>query len=137
MNADNPNDETTSIDRRTLLAATGSFAVTVAIAGCSSGEDDGGDSECENEPENLDQTVPETYEGATSTADIERHPSRLISRSEVDYQREPNGNQKCSKCSFYIEDKNGDCVGACVRIEGMADPEGYCGQYQTQVGGGW
>lgn len=132
---DTQTDDFTRIDRRTLLAATGSLATAVAVAGCTSGSTT--TAGCSNEPENLDQPVPSVYEGATSNADITREPDRLIPRSEIDYQREPNGDQQCSKCSFYIPDKNGDCVGACVRIAGMVDPAGYCGYYRTQVGGGW
>jgi hypothetical protein len=128
-----------SVDRRTVLGAGGALAMA-GLAGCSllGGSSDGSDGDdCPPPPDDLSGPVPAAYEGATSEADIEREPGRLIDRVEANYQSEPNGDQRCERCSFYVPDENGDCLGACVRVEGYTEPDGWCEYYRTQVGGGW
>ncbi|MFB6206008.1 MAG: hypothetical protein ABEJ05_05720 [Haloglomus sp.] len=131
----------TTRTRRSLLAAVGAAAAG-GLAGC---RGDGGDATatatptegCSPSAADLSKSVPAPYQGAESKGGLTREPSRLLPKSRGDYQREPNGDQRCSRCSYYIPDKNGDCLGACVRIEGLIDPGGYCEYYRTQVGGGW
>lgn len=130
--------QVTQMGRRTLLAK-GTTAVLVGLAGCSYSGIPGmqTESDCPRPPENLAVPVPEIYERATSEGDIERDPEQLLDRTEAGYQSEPNGDQRCERCSYYIPDKNDDCLGACVRIKGYVDPDGWCEYYRTQVGGGW
>ncbi|MFB6151208.1 MAG: hypothetical protein ABEJ40_05325 [Haloarculaceae archaeon] len=131
------------VSRRRLLGATGALALA-GLAGCSGssggdgGGSDGGDGGgCSTPPEDLGDTVPGEYEGAESKGGLSRKPSKLLTKEEANYEREPNGDQQCSKCAYYVPDKNGDCAGACVRVGGMIDPSGYCDYYRTKVGGGW
>jgi hypothetical protein len=126
----------TETDRRRLLALIGSGA-TVGLAGCSGGGGDGNDdataTPTETETSSGD-TVPAEYETATSLDGTERDPSSLSAKSAVNYQEEPNDGQQCSDCQFYIEDKNGDGMGACAIVEGNIDPNGYCVSYAEYEG---
>ncbi|MFB6188301.1 MAG: high-potential iron-sulfur protein [Halapricum sp.] len=85
------------------------------MAGCSSGG--GGDS------------VPDAYRTATSLGGSERDPDALSSKRAVGYRDHPQGDLQCSNCQYYIEDKNGDGMGACALVAGTIDPEGYCATY--------
>lgn len=127
-------DEQTTPTRRRVLTATGALAVGT-LAGCS-GSSDGSGGGC-TPPEDLSGPVPEAYEGAESKGGLPRKPSKLLTKSEADHQDDPNGDQQCSKCAYFIPDKNDDCAGACVRVEGLIPDDGYCEYYRTQVGGGW
>lgn len=131
----------TKTQRRHLLKEL-SILISGPLAGCTSGRGFMGNSGattggCSDVPDNLSGPVPEPYRGATSQGGLSRKPSKLLSKSKANYQREPNRNQKCSKCSYYIPDKNGNCLGACVRVEGKILPNGWCEYYRAQVGGGW
>lgn len=131
---------TSGIDgtRRRLLALA---AATGTLGGCSvAGFGPGGGSEDCGTPAadaDLSGPVPAAYRGVESTGELERKPSKLLAKAEADYQRRPNGDQECSKCSYYVPDRNDDCLGACVRVEGLIAPSGYCEYYRTQTGGGW
>ncbi|RLM53997.1 hypothetical protein DVK02_11260 [Halobellus sp. Atlit-31R] len=124
--------------RRRFLQLTG-IAAVAGLAGCSGdGGGDGGEATTEApteaEPETATatpsgDTVPEEYATATALGGIERDPSSLSTKSDVQYQEEPNEGQQCSGCTLYIEDKNGDGMGACAIVEGNIDPEGWCISY--------
>lgn len=126
------------IDRRTVLCIGSTVAVT-GVAGCGYiGQTGGSDSaDCPSPPADLSGPVPGEYEGSISQGETERDAEKLVDRSEANYQTEPNGDQRCERCSYYVEDSNGDCLGACVRVKGYIDPQGWCEYYRTQVGGGW
>jgi hypothetical protein len=126
-------------DRRRLLALIGS-GLTAGLAGCAGG---GGDDEATPTAATTptatatatptssggSESVPAEYETATSLSGTERNPDALSSQSAVNYQEEPKDGQQCSNCQFYIEDKNGDGLGACAIVAGVVDPEGYCVSY--------
>lgn len=126
------------IDRRTLLG-TGTALAVSGLAGCSfiGGSTGSQQGDCPTPPGDLTDSVPAVYEGATSQGDVERDPTELLARADANYQSSPNGEQRCERCSYYIEDKNEDCLGACVRVAGYVDPDGWCEYYRTEVGGGW
>mgnify|MGYP000707679448 CR=1 FL=1 len=108
-------DDSTTTDRRRLLGLLG-CGLTVGLAA----SDDGG--------------VPAEYETATSIGGTQRDPDAVSSQSAVNYQSEPKEGQQCSNCQFYIEDKNGDGMGACAIVAGTIDPEGYCVSYAEYQG---
>ena len=123
-------DRPEAIDRRRVLALLGT-GVATGLAGCSGGDgggddtttaDDGGDG------------VPAEYETATSLGGTERDPGALSAQADVNYQAEPSDGQQCSGCRYYIEDKNGDGVGACAIVEGTIEPEGWCVSYAAHEG---
>ena len=131
----------TEPDRRRLLALIGS-GLTAGLAGCSGGgggdgsDDGGGEATATETPPTTggDDTVPAEYETATSLGGTQRNPDALSTQSAVNYQEEPKGGQQCSNCQFYIEDKNGDGMGACSIVAGNVAPEAYCVSYAEYSG---
>lgn len=142
----------TKPDRRRLLALIGS-GLTAGLAGCSGGgggdgsDDGGGEATATETPTATatatetpppttggDDTVPAEYETATSLGGTQRNPDALSTQSAVNYQEEPKGGQQCSNCQFYIEDKNGDGMGACSIVAGNVAPEAYCVSYAEYSG---
>ena len=125
-----------ALDRRTLLALLGTSSAA-ALAGC--GGDDGnggGDGNGDESPDaTLTDEVPDEYETATSLNGQQRDPDSLSSKDAVSYQDQPEGDQQCSGCAFYIPDKNGDDIGACAIVEGNIEPNGYCVSYVAHEDG--
>ncbi|MEF8830968.1 MAG: high-potential iron-sulfur protein [Halobacteriales archaeon] len=115
------NDQTAPNRRRVLQLA--GVAVAAGLAGCG-----GGGTETETETDTL-EPVPEAYRTATALDGSQRDPSGVSQTEAVNYQPEPQDGQQCSGCQYYIEDKNGDGLGACAIVEGTIDPEGYCVSY--------
>ena len=139
-------DRLTDSKRRQLLALVGSGLAT-GLAGCSGGGG-GGDTETatptatETATETPtatataggDDTVPEEYRTATSLSGTQRDPDALSSKEALSYQSQPKEGQQCSNCQFYIEDKNGDGMGACTLVAGNIAPEAYCVSYAEYEG---
>jgi len=75
-------------------------------------------------------SVPQDYKTATSIGGIKRKPDQVQSKEAVQYQTQPKGNERCSNCKYYIEDKNGDGAGACSIVEGKIQPDAWCSAYQ-------
>jgi hypothetical protein len=73
--------------------------------------------------------VPESERTATSLGGQQRDPDNLVAPSQLNYQEEPNGDQQCSNCQFYVTDQNGDGMGACTLISGQVSPQGWCTSY--------
>lgn len=112
-------------DRRRFLRLAGATAA-VGLAGCA------GPGGAES-PTGAAGEVPAAYETATSVGGTRRDPATLSSKEAVDYQSQPNDGEQCAGCRFYIEDKNGDGMGACAIVEGQIDPNGWCASF-TPVG---
>ncbi|KAB1191192.1 MULTISPECIES: high-potential iron-sulfur protein [Haloferax] len=111
--------------RRRFIWLSGT-ATMAGLAGCSGG---GGETETETTTAGGNGGtggVPEEYATATSIGGVERNPEQLSTQDAVAYQDEPKEGKQCSNCRYYIEDKNGDGVGACSIVEGEIAPEGYC-----------
>ncbi|MDG5777227.1 high-potential iron-sulfur protein [Haloarculaceae archaeon H-GB2-1] len=146
----------TSRTRRRFLHLTGVSALT-GLAGCGGGGGDGnggetetamgdgetetamGDGETETamgdgETTAASDEVPEEYVTATSLGGTQRDPDGLSSKESVNYQSEPNEGNQCSGCQFYIEDKNGDGMGACAIVEGLIAPDAWCASYVAYEG---
>jgi hypothetical protein len=129
--------------RRQFLRLTGATMVASGLAGCSDGgngatptSEDGengatptsGDDENGGTPTSGDG-VPESERTATSLGGQQRDPDNLVAPSQLNYQEEPNGDQQCSNCQFYVTDQNGDGMGACTLISGQVSPQGWCTSY--------
>ncbi|MFD1633970.1 high-potential iron-sulfur protein [Haloplanus ruber] len=136
----------TDTERRRLLALVGSGLAT-GLAGCSGGGGGGGEdtatatatetataTDTATPTSGGDDTVPSEYETATAIGGAQRNPDSLSSKSAVNYQSNPKDGQQCSSCQFYIEDKNGDGMGACTLVAGNIAPEGYCVSYAAYEG---
>jgi copper chaperone NosL len=136
-------DPVTDIDRRRLLALVGTGALT-GLAGCGGGTGDG-------TTENGDRTtpadggttrpttsgesgVPSQYRTATAIGGVQRDPDALSTKDAVNYQDEPSDGEQCSNCQFYIEDRNGDGMGACAVVEGTIAPDAWCASYVASEG---
>jgi hypothetical protein len=118
--------------RRRFLALAGT-STAVAIAGCSGGGDGGDGGDGEPTTDELGP-VPQEYETATSIGGSQRDPDALQSKSEVQYQSQPQDGKQCSGCTFYVEDENDDGLGACSIVEGKIGPEAYCVSYAPYQG---
>jgi hypothetical protein len=57
--------------------------------------------------------------GATTIA-------RADSRTQLQYQSTPKGNQKCSGCSLFVPGKTATADGTCKVITGAISPNGWC-----------
>ncbi|MGB9954910.1 high-potential iron-sulfur protein (plasmid) [Haloferax prahovense] len=123
--------------RRRFIWLTGTAAMA-GLAGCSGGG--GGATETTTATATTTQSsgstggVPEAYATATSLDGTQRNPDSLSSQEAVSYQDEPKDGKQCSTCRYYIEDKNGDGVGACAIVAGEIAPEGYCVSYVEYEG---
>jgi len=138
-------DRAADTERRRLLALVGTGLAT-GLAGCSGGGggDGGDDTATATATETAtatatatsggEDTVPSEYETATAIGGSQRDPDSLSSKPGLNYQSEPQDGQQCSSCQFYIEDKNGDGMGACTLVAGNIDPEGYCVSYAEYEG---
>lgn len=124
--------------RRRFIWLSGT-ATMAGLAGCSGGGGgDGGDTETTTADGGGGGGdtggVPEEYATATSIGGVERNPEQLSTQDAVSYQEEPNEGQQCSNCRYYIEDKNGDGVGACAIVEGKIAPDAYCVSFVAYEG---
>ncbi|KAB1189992.1 hypothetical protein GJR96_17625 [Haloferax sp. MBLA0076] len=123
--------------RRRFIWLTGT-ATMAGLAGCSGGNGGNGGAETETTTESGGSGstggVPEEYATATSIGGTQRNPDSLSSQEAVSYQEEPREGQQCSNCQFYIEDINGDGIGACAIVEGEIAPEAYCVSYVEYEG---
>ena len=57
--------------------------------------------------------------GATTIAQAD-------SRTQLQYQSTPKGNQKCSGCSLFVPGKTATADGTCKVITGPISPNGWC-----------
>lgn len=44
-----------------------------------------------------------------------------MSKADANYQKQPNGDQQCSKCEHFIAQST-----TCDRVEGKVSPDGWC-----------
>lgn len=117
--------------RRRFIWLTGT-ATMAGLAGCAGGGGGdgggGGETEATTTASGSGSTggVPEEYATATSLDGTQRNPDSLSAKDAVSYQEQPKDGQQCSNCRYYIEDKDGNGMGACAIVEGEISPEGYC-----------
>lgn len=116
--------------RRLLLqlAASGSLA---GLAGCINTPSSG--PVMAEEPadycfDQLEDSVPESEANATSIDGLERlDQENLVSKTEAGYACGPQDGQLCGNCTFYIDDKDGDGIGACTQVAGEIRSVDWCG----------
>ena len=54
------------------------------------------------------------------------------SQAQYKYQTKPNGNKKCSNCTFFIAGKTSAANGTCKIVDGTISPNGYCIAYSPK-----
>lgn len=99
--------------RRVVLRgvlALGCSACLPALSGCNSkqGEDAG-------------KAAPTTSSDAASTDAAAPAAVGKMSQASVQYQTQPQGEQKCSLCTHFIAESN-----SCMLVEGQISPDGWC-----------
>jgi hypothetical protein len=52
-----------------------------------------------------------------------------LSKTQVKYQQQPNGDQQCSKCMHYIAESS-----TCKLVEGPINPNGWCTLWALRQG---
>lgn len=128
-------DGTSRGSRRRVLRATG-WGSAVVLAGCVSvGEDTSqaaGESSADRPADwcfdRLDDAVPDVEANATSIDGVERKPEdQLASKAEAGYQCGPQDGNHCGNCTFYIDDRDGDAIGACTEVAGEIRSADWCG----------
>jgi hypothetical protein len=53
-------------------------------------------------------------------------------KAASNYQDKPNGDKKCSNCSFFFPGKTSTSDGTCQVVEGSISPEAYCTLYSKK-----
>ena len=53
----------------------------------------------------------------------------MVSQATAMYQDKPNGMQQCDKCVNFIPGKTPTANGACIKVEGVISPHGWCGLF--------
>ncbi|MFC3958697.1 high-potential iron-sulfur protein [Halovivax cerinus] len=131
-------DSGTPTRRRLLmLAAGGSISLT---AGCINTPTSG--QVVSEEPANycldqLDESVPEAEATALSIDGVERQPAEeLLPKDEAGYACGPQDGMLCGNCTFYIDDKNGNAIGACAVVAGEVRSVDWCGLWAPRDGFG-
>ncbi|WP_049923041.1 high-potential iron-sulfur protein [Halopiger djelfimassiliensis] len=115
--------------RRRLLRVTGCGSL-VALAGCLGSDDD--ENGVNDRPadwcfEDLDESVPDIEANAPSIDGVERKaPENLLSKEDAGYHCGPVEGQQCGNCTFYIDDRDGDAIGACTEVAGQIRSVDWC-----------
>lgn len=71
-------------------------------------------------PQVSDQSTPSTSAAESATK---------LSKTQVQYQQQPKGEQQCSKCMHYIAESS-----TCKLVEGPINPNGWCTLFAQKQG---
>ena len=85
--------------------------------------------------EELDDEVPEVERQALSIDGLERaDPDEILANDEVAYQCGPleREGQQCGNCTFYVDDRTGDGIGACTEVEGQIRSVDWCAIWEPR-----
>jgi hypothetical protein len=58
--------------------------------------------------------------------------AQALDKSAVQYQEEPQGDQRCDNCLYWIPDDNDDGIGGCQMVKGDILPEAWCSIWAPQ-----
>ena len=101
--------------RRTLFTMCALTVPTLLTTGCDKNED-------HNNPTGGDKTnTPKADEGGTQMGATNTQGGAKVSKQAAKYQESPNGDQRCSKCAYFLANSN-----TCERVEGKVSPDGWC-----------
>ncbi|MDZ7730878.1 MAG: High potential iron-sulfur protein [Natrialbaceae archaeon] len=123
--------------RRALLMATGGGTV-IGLAGCinTPGDVPGypqGSEQGDWCLDDLTDDVPESEATALSVDGIDRKDEEeLVWRRRRATSVDPSELFQCSTCRFYIDDRDGDGIGACTEVAGQIRSVDWCGLFQEK-----
>ena len=60
--------------------------------------------------------------------------SKMVSQSDADYLDSSPYVEHCATCSMYIDSRT-KLLGACSKVEGSINPDGWCRFYDWRLGG--
>ncbi|AHG02322.1 hypothetical protein HALLA_20685 (plasmid) [Halostagnicola larsenii XH-48] len=129
------NDSERRKTRRRLLQLAGTGSV-IGLAGCLNLGANG--SPQDERPADwcldiLDGEVPEVEATAPSIDGIERaDEGELESKSNAAYECGARDGAQCGNCTFYIDDENGDAIGACTEVAGPIRSVDWCALWQPR-----
>lgn len=52
--------------------------------------------------------------------------AQALEKSAVQYQEEPNNDQRCDNCVFWLPGADAEAVGACSMVQGEILPQAWC-----------
>ncbi|WP_306060692.1 high-potential iron-sulfur protein [Natronococcus wangiae] len=114
--------------RRRFLLITKSGLI-IPLTGCL-GRNGNGEEPYDRPPdwcvEELSGPVPDAENTSSIDGVPRKDQSNLQSKTEVAYQCMPLENQQCGSCTFFIDDKTGDGIGACTEVEGGIRGTDWC-----------
>lgn len=124
-------DRSSQESRRWFLRLTGCSSI-IGVSGCISlgNEEVGGPPSQEPDQclDQLDDSVPTVEANAVSIDGIKRKkPNQLVSKQQAGYQCGPSEGEHCGNCTFYIDDMEGDAIGACTEVKGEIRSADWCG----------
>jgi hypothetical protein len=108
------------LDRRALLRgmlAVGCAALVPVLGGCERQRP-----EVEEAPAEPAAPPPESVEPATPSPEAGK-----VTKMQAEYQEQPNGDQRCDNCRFFIAESN-----TCEVVEGEISPQGWCKLWVAQ-----
>jgi len=101
---------------RGALAVGCGLLVPAALLGCDAGKEADSTGEDGAAP-----TADPASAALPGPNDAEQSASAKISQVSVQYQTQPQGEQNCSNCRYFIVESN-----TCQKVEGDISPEGWC-----------
>lgn len=107
------------------MFAAGCAAVVPALSGCQK----------KQEPQ-VGETVPESAVPPPESGGQFQVPPNIpevkkVSKTQVAYQDQPKGSQKCSDCQFFIPESN-----TCKQVDGNISPQGWCTLWSAKTAPG-
>jgi hypothetical protein len=115
------------LERRALLRgmfAAGCAAVVSALYGCQKQEPQVGETAPEPAP-------PSSEAGGQAQVPATIPEVRKVSKTQVAYQDQPKGSQKCSDCQFFIPESS-----TCKQVDGDISPQGWCTLWSAKTAAG-
>jgi hypothetical protein len=70
--------------------------------------------------------IPAVALGVAATLSGTRAAAASDNKAQFKYQDAPKNGQPCSKCRFYVANKNPKLNGTCTVVTGSINPNGWC-----------
>lgn len=110
--------------RRVLLRSALVFACSLCLPPALSGCDNKKDSNAKGAV----PAGPSANSSAAGPGAAAPSAAKKLAKASVKYQMQPNGDQKCSLCQFFIAESK-----TCQLVEGDISPDGWCVQWAKKI----